>query len=442
MARDRHSALRDGDHGRRHRGRTDGPAAGRGDAVRGLRLVRLGPSRHDRRQAALARRHARAVRAPVAVGRRLLGRAVPLAESRVVVRAHPRPEVRLSGDAGGREGADHLRDRGSEPGAVLRAQASVPADQGRGSGGALHGADRQSADPHRGHRRDRDHLGRDGLHGRGSSRTSRCVGRDRRSAQRDAVGQAGGARLGAQDVEGARAARGHADRAGSAARSPPRSPRRRSRISTRRCAGSLRPTRRSRSRRCSRRHSSHRSRTSPVGSRSSSSTRRNGHVYGNRSRRRDAPDGRLRLGGHGHEVAQAGGRARRGRRDPARDLHRQGRHRGPVARLRHRQRDPRHGGRDRRRRHRARAHRRRDRDGRRPPPPSEPEPELHRRARAPAQPVAPEPVAAAAEPAPPAPVRSSRPRTARRSSRRSSPASPASTASTRPRCRAPGPADA
>jgi len=48
----------------------------------------------------------------------------------------------------------------------------------------------------------------------------------------------------------------------------------RSKISTHRCAGSRRPTRRSRSRRCSRRHSSHRWRTSPVGSKSSWSTRR------------------------------------------------------------------------------------------------------------------------------------------------------------------------
>ena len=40
----------------------------------------------------------------------------------------------------------------------------------------------------------------------------RRVGRDHRPAHDHAVGQAGGARLGAQDVEGARAARGHAHR--------------------------------------------------------------------------------------------------------------------------------------------------------------------------------------------------------------------------------------
>ena len=47
-----------------------------------------------------------------AVGRRLLGRAVPLAEPGVVVRAHPGPEVRLPGDARGRQGpARHARSR-------------------------------------------------------------------------------------------------------------------------------------------------------------------------------------------------------------------------------------------------------------------------------------------------------------------------------------------
>ena len=50
-----------------------------------------------------------------------------------------------------------------------------------------------------------------------------------------------------------------------------------------------------------------------------------------RRRRRHAADGRLRLGGDDHEVAEAGRRHRRGRREPARDLDRQGRHRGAVA---------------------------------------------------------------------------------------------------------------
>jgi 2-oxoisovalerate dehydrogenase E1 component beta subunit len=46
---------------------------GRRDAVRRLRVVRVGPPRHRRGEAALARGHARAARAAAAVGRRLLG---------------------------------------------------------------------------------------------------------------------------------------------------------------------------------------------------------------------------------------------------------------------------------------------------------------------------------------------------------------------------------
>ena len=213
VARDRHAALGDGDHGRRDRRGDDGPAPGRRDAVRRLRLLRLGPPRHGRREAALARRHAGADRAAAAVRRRLLRRPVPLAEPGVVVRAHPGAQVRLPGDARGREGPDHRRDRGSEPGALLRAQASVPPHQGRGAGRALHDADRQGAHPRRGRRRHRHHVGRDGLHGRGGGEAAvDALGRDRRPAHDHAVGQAGRARLGAQDVEGARAARGHAHR--------------------------------------------------------------------------------------------------------------------------------------------------------------------------------------------------------------------------------------
>ena len=62
----------------------------------------------------------------------------------------------------------------------------------------------------------------------------RRLGRDRRPAHGHAVGQGRGARVGAQDVEGARPARGHAHRRLRRRRSPRRSPRRRSRISTRR----------------------------------------------------------------------------------------------------------------------------------------------------------------------------------------------------------------
>jgi pyruvate/2-oxoglutarate/acetoin dehydrogenase E1 component len=52
------------------------------------------------------------------------------AEPRVVVRSHPGLEVRVPCDTRGRKGTDHRRDRGSEPGPLLRAQASLPSHQG------------------------------------------------------------------------------------------------------------------------------------------------------------------------------------------------------------------------------------------------------------------------------------------------------------------------
>ena len=255
-----------------------------------------------------------------------------------------------------------------------------------------------------GDRRVGDHVGRDGLHRRGGRGAGRRVRRDRRPPQRDAVGQAGGARLGPQDVEGARAPRRH----------PLGRLRRRDRRDDR--GGGLRGSRRAgsphrgaglaraRSRRCSRRPSSHRSPTSRGGSRNSWSTRsEDGHRY--RCRRRDAPDGRLGFGGHGHPLAEAGRRPRRVGRDAARDLDRQGRHRGAVARRpassarsscrrARRSRSGRcsHGSAARRLRSRQ-PHRRR----RRATQPATPEPR-HARARQPT----PEPVAAAPPPAPPA----------------------------------------
>ena len=81
--------------------------------------------------------------------------------------------------------------------------------------GAVHDADRQGAHAPGRHRPLRDHVGRDGLHrrgGRAAARRRRRLGRDRRPAHGDAVGQGGRARVGAQDVEGARPARGHAHR--------------------------------------------------------------------------------------------------------------------------------------------------------------------------------------------------------------------------------------
>ena len=83
-----------------------------------------------------------------------------------LVRAHRRPEGRLPGDARGRQGPADQRDRGPEPRPLLRAQAPVPPDQGRGAGGALHDAVRQGPDPPRGRGPDGRDLGSDGLHGR------------------------------------------------------------------------------------------------------------------------------------------------------------------------------------------------------------------------------------------------------------------------------------
>ena len=183
MARDRRAALGDRDRRRRDRGGADGAAPGRGDAVRRLRLVRLGPPRHRGGEAALPRRDADPDRAAPPLRRRILGRAVPLAEPRELVRAHPGPQGRLPGDAGGCEGPARHRDRGPEPGALLRAQAPLPPDQGRGARRALHDAVRQGAHPPRRRRRHGDHLGRDGLHRRrgGGDSSSGTTSRSRSS---------------------------------------------------------------------------------------------------------------------------------------------------------------------------------------------------------------------------------------------------------------------
>ena len=57
----------------------------------------------------------------------------------------PGPQVRLPGDAGGREGPARRGDRGSEPRPLLRAQAPVSPDQGRGARRALRDSDREGA---------------------------------------------------------------------------------------------------------------------------------------------------------------------------------------------------------------------------------------------------------------------------------------------------------
>ena len=238
LARDRRAALGDGDRRRLHRRGDHGHAARRRDAVRGLHLVRVGSPRHGRRQAALPRRHAGADRRPAPVGRRLLRRAVPLAEPGELVRAHPGPQVRLPGDARGREGPARQRDRGSEPGALLRAQAPLPADQGRGARRALHDADRQGAHPPRGRatspsspgarwstppRRPRSSSRRTASRSRSSTCARSCRGTRRRCSSRCAR------RRRCSSCTRTRAP------AASAPRSRRRSPRRRSRTSTRRC---------------------------------------------------------------------------------------------------------------------------------------------------------------------------------------------------------------
>src|SRR4029077_17150251 len=88
-----------------HRPRPDGHAAGVRDAVLGLRLVRLRPPWRGRPQAALTGRDAGGERRPPPVGRRLLGRPVPLAEPGGLLRALPGPEARLPGPPGRPEGA-------------------------------------------------------------------------------------------------------------------------------------------------------------------------------------------------------------------------------------------------------------------------------------------------------------------------------------------------
>src|SRR5581483_6071221 len=107
------------------------------------------------------------------------------------------------------------RDRGPEPGALLRAQAPLPPAEGGGPGGAVHDPARRGAPPPRGRGHQRDHLGRDGAHGRrggpAAGRRGR-LGRGARPAHGDAVGPGGRAGERAEDLEGARPARGHAHR--------------------------------------------------------------------------------------------------------------------------------------------------------------------------------------------------------------------------------------
>ncbi len=82
---------------------------------------------------------------PPAIRRRLLGRAVPLAEPRGMAPSGPRPEGRRTGDGSRRKGAPDQRNPRPQSGLLPRAQGPLPQRQGRGSGGRVRRADRQSA---------------------------------------------------------------------------------------------------------------------------------------------------------------------------------------------------------------------------------------------------------------------------------------------------------
>ena len=71
------------------------------------------------------------------------------------------------------KGPARERDRGREPGPLLRAQAPLPADQGRGARRALHDAVRQGTRPSRGRRHHRRDLGGNGLYRIGGGRAAR-----------------------------------------------------------------------------------------------------------------------------------------------------------------------------------------------------------------------------------------------------------------------------
>ena len=167
-ARGGYADLGSGDCGRVDRRGADGTAAGGGDAVRGFHLLRLRPDRQFRRQVPVPLECGGAHRDPLAFRRRHSRRTVPFAESRDVVRAHAGPEGGLSGDGVRRQGADQIGHPRQRPGAVLRAQGSVPQDQGRPARERVHGADRQGEGGARRARPEHHHVRRDGLDGAGS----------------------------------------------------------------------------------------------------------------------------------------------------------------------------------------------------------------------------------------------------------------------------------
>ena len=238
MARDRRAALRDGDRRRLHRRRDHGHAPGRRDAVRRLRLLRAGTTSSPSPPSSAT---APARRCRSSSGSRRAAASPAGRSTRRTRRARSRtsPGLKCVCPATPEDAKGLLvsRDRGPEPGPLLRAQAPLPPHQGRGARGALHDPDRQGAHPPRGRRHLRDHLGRDGLHRRGgreAARGGRRLGRDRRPAHGDAVGQGGGARERRARPRRCSCCTRTRAPAASAPRSRRRSPRRRSRTSTRR----------------------------------------------------------------------------------------------------------------------------------------------------------------------------------------------------------------
>ena len=313
MARHRHAALRDGDRRRCDRRGADGHAPGRGDAVRGLRLLRLGPPRHRGRQAALPRRHADPDRR-AAARRAAAFRAGPFHSQNPgeLVRAHPGSQDRVPVDAGRRERVC------SRPRSRTRTPCSSSSTSTSTAGSRARCPDDRYTIP----------FGEARIHRAGDDvtvvtwgamvYTADRGGREARSRtdvsveildlrtlipwDRDAV-------LASVQQDARRCSSSTRTRApaASAPRSPRRSPRRRSSISTPRSCASLRPT-------------------TPVpfspplekafipqvedvaagAPRAGGVLRTEGVATGTADRRRDAPDGRLRLGRDDHEVAEAG----------------------------------------------------------------------------------------------------------------------------------------
>ena len=132
---DRRPARRERDHRRRRRRRDRGPEAGLRDAVRRLHLLRLRPARQRRREAPLPPGRRRADGRPAALGRRLLRRAVPLAEPGGLVPPGAGPEGGGARVRGRRQGPAGQRDPRSEPGLLPRAQGALPQREGRGPEG-------------------------------------------------------------------------------------------------------------------------------------------------------------------------------------------------------------------------------------------------------------------------------------------------------------------